>query len=103
VKDAAILDRDGKLLASLRGSADAGTEAFRELAHAIQQVTFEGCRRMDIGSFVRGGLHFAGGGIVFVRRRGTTFTLSFLDPLKHDRASALLEDLVGKVVGGGGA
>ncbi len=103
VKDLVILDREGKTVASVRGAADPQTEAFREMACAVQQVANEGCRRMDIGSFVKGGIYFGGGGVVFVRRRGTTFTLSFGDPLKHDRAATLLEELVQKVVGGGGA
>ncbi len=99
----AILDREGKSLASLRADGGLDPEAFRALAWGIEQVAWGSCRRMDIGSFVRGGVSFPGGGMAFVRRRGTTFALDFQDPLKPDRAAALLEELVVKIVGGAGA
>lgn len=99
----AILDRGGKSLAAIAGETGLDAEAFRELAWGIELVAWGGCRRMDIGSFVRGAVTFPGGGIAFVRRRGTTFALGFLEPMKQDRAAALLEDLVVKIVGGPGA
>ncbi len=99
----AILDREGRSLAAVAGESGLDGEAFRELAWGIELVAWGGCRRMDIGSFVRGSITFPGGGIAFVRRRGTTFALGFLEPMRQDRAAALLEDLVLKIVGGSGA
>ena len=99
----AILDREGRAIASLRADDAPQSEAFREVAWGIVVVAWEGCRRMDIGSFVKGTLSFPGGGISFVRRRGTTFALGFADPMKQERVAALLEDLVLKIVGGAGA
>jgi tetratricopeptide (TPR) repeat protein len=100
VANISVLDREGKAVGSIRAEEAMDVEVFRELAWSIQSVAWESCRRMDIGSFARGAVALPGGGIIIIRRRGTTFAMGFRDPLKHDRASALLEDLVGKVVGG---
>ena len=99
----AILDREGKAIAACVGETGMDKDRFRDMAWAIQSVSWEGCRRMDIGSFTRGALLFPGGGIGFVRRRGTTFALGFAEPMKAEKAATLLEDLVLKIVGGGGA
>lgn len=99
----AILDREGRSISSISSAAGLDPEAFRELAWGVQSVAYEGCRRMDIGSFSRGCLMFPGGGISFVRRRGTTFALGFEEPMKQDRAAVLVDELVLKIVGGGGA
>lgn len=97
-----ILDREGRAVASVRGENPLEGEAFRELAHGVERVAFEACRRMDIGSFVKGSVIVPGGGVCFVRRRGTTFAMLFCDPMKADKAAAFLEDFVSKIVGGGG-
>jgi len=99
----AILDREGRSISSISSAAGLDPEDFRELAWGVQSVAYEGCRRMDIGSFSRGCLMFPGGGISFVRRRGTTFALGFAEPMKQDRAAVLIDELVVKIVGGGGA
>jgi hypothetical protein len=100
VANLAVLDREGRALGSVRSEEAMDLEVFRELAWSVQSVAWESCRRMDIGSFARGSVALPGGGVILVRRRGTTFAMGFRDPLKQDRAAALLEDLVGKVVGG---
>jgi tetratricopeptide (TPR) repeat protein len=99
----AVLDREGKSIAAVRTGGGLEGEAFRDLAWGVESVAWECCRRMDVGSFVRGSVLFPGGGIAFVRRRGTTFALGFEEPMKPDRAAAVLEELVIKIVGGGGA
>lgn len=96
-----IIDREGRAVASVQGENPLEGEAFRDLAHAIERVSYEACRRMDIGSFVKGGVVVPGGGVCFVRRRGTTFALLFSEPMKADRAAAFLEEFVTKIVGGG--
>jgi tetratricopeptide (TPR) repeat protein len=96
-----ILDREGRAVASVRGENPLDGEAFRELAHAVERVAYEACRRMDIGSFVKGSCLVPGGGVAFVRRRGTTFAMLFTEPMKADRAAVFLEDFVSKIVGGG--
>ncbi len=102
LRNLALLDRDGRSIAAI--AADGmEPEAFREFAWGVQSLAYESCRRMDIGSFTRGCLQFPGGAVSFVRRRGTTFALGFGEPMKPERAAALLEDLVLKIVGGGGA
>lgn len=102
LRNLALLDRDGRSIAAI--AADGmEPEAFREFAWGVQSLAYESCRRMDIGSFTRGCLQFPGGAVSFVRRRGTTFALGFREPMKPERAAALLEDLVLKIVGGGGA
>jgi tetratricopeptide (TPR) repeat protein len=99
----AILDREGRSMASIAPGRGLDAEAFRELAWSVQSVAYESCRRMDIGSFSRGCVLLPSGGIALVRRRGTTFALGFDETMKPDRAAAILEDLVMKIVGGGGA
>ena len=86
---------------TIRGENPVEGEAFRELGHGIERVAYEACRRMDIGSFVRGSVIVPGGGLTFVRRRGTTFLMLFAEPMKADRAAAFLEDFGSKIVGGG--
>lgn len=99
----ALLDKEGRSISACTGETGLDKEVFRDLAWSIQSVAYEGCRRMDIGSFSKGCLLFPGGGISFVRRRGTTFAMGFGEPMKPDRAASLLEELVVKIVGGGGA
>lgn len=99
----AVLDREGKILVAVRAEEGLADEAFRDLAWGIQTVAWEGCRRMDVGSCVRGSLLFPGGGVSLIRRRGTTFALGFREPMRKDRAAQILEELVVKIVGGGGA
>jgi tetratricopeptide (TPR) repeat protein len=99
----AVLDKDGKILVAVRAEDGLPDDAFRELAWGMQTVSWEGCRRMDLGSCVRGFLVYPGGGIAFFRRRGTTFALGFREPMRKDRAGVILEELVLKIVGGGGA
>jgi len=95
-----ILDREGRAVASVRGENPLDGDAFRELSHAVERVAYEACRRMDIGSFVKGNCLVPGGGVAFLRRRGTTFAMLFAEPMKADRAAAFLEDFVSKIVGG---
>jgi tetratricopeptide (TPR) repeat protein len=97
----ALLDREGRSIAAVAGQGGLDAEAFRELAWSIQSGAYESCRRMDIGSISYGSLLFPGGGLSLVRRRGTTFALGYSEPMRTDRAAALLEDLVVKIVGGG--
>jgi tetratricopeptide (TPR) repeat protein len=99
----ALLDREGRSIASVANESGLDAEAFREMAWGIETLAYEGCRRMDIGSFSRGCLQLPGGGISFVRRRGTTFALGFGEPMRADKAAALLDELVLKIVGSGGA
>jgi tetratricopeptide (TPR) repeat protein len=96
-----ILDREGRGIASLATPEGLDQDPFRELAGAIQSEANEACRRMDIGTFVRGAVAFPKGGACFVRRRGTTFALLHADPMKGDRAAAFLEEFVVRIVGGG--
>lgn len=103
LRNLSLLDRDGKSIASVASEDGMAQEPFRELAWGVQSLAYESCRRMDIGSFTRGCLQYPGGAVAFVRRRGTTFALGFAEPMKPDRAAAVLEDLVLRIVGGGGA
>ncbi len=101
VLNLAILSRDGTAIASVANPGSMEPEAFRGLAEEVGRVAGEACRRMDIGSFVRGAVQFPHGGAAVIRRRGTTFAVYYGDPMKHDRAVPFLEDLVLKIVGGG--
>jgi len=96
----AILDREGRPVAALHEPSGLAPETFLELARSVQQVAHEACRRMDIGSFVRGSVSLGHSGLSFVRRRGYTFAAHYADPMKADRASAFLDDFAGKIVGG---
>ncbi|MCK6481679.1 MAG: hypothetical protein HUU06_09905 [Planctomycetaceae bacterium] len=98
----AILSREGTVIASVGNEGGMAPEEFRTLTAEVSRVSGEACRRMDIGSFVRGAVRFPHAGAAIVRRRGTTFALFYADPMKHDRAIPFLEDLVLKIVGGGG-
>lgn len=102
VLNLAILDRDGKAVVGVRNEGGIEEEAFRAMAFEIAGAAGEACRRMDIGSFVRGSVAFPSGGAAIVRRRGTTFALFFSDPMKTDRSVPFLDDLVVRIVGGGG-
>jgi hypothetical protein len=96
----AIFDREGKAVAAHHDPSGLAPEAFLALATGIQQVAHEACRRMDIGSFVRGSVSLGKGGLAFVRRRGYTFAIHHADPMKADRAEAFLDEFAGKIVGG---
>lgn len=98
-----LMDRDGRSIAAAFAEEGMEPEAFRGFAWGVQSVAYEGCRRMDIGSFSRGALLFPGGGLSLIRRRGTTIALGFGEAMKPDRAAALLEELVVRIVGGAGA
>ena len=99
ILNVAILDREGKLVTGIRNEGGLEDEAFRLMAFEMAGAAGEACRRMDIGSFVRGAVAFPSGGAALLRRRGTTFALHFGDPLRADRALPALEDLVLKVLG----
>lgn len=101
VLNIAILDREGGTIASHRNEGGMQAEAFRDMVSSVASTAGDACRKMDIGSLVRGTVSFPDGGAAIMRRRGTTFALLFGDPLKKDRAVPLLEDLVGRIVGGG--
>ena len=102
LRNALILDRDNKVVASLEGENAVTRDSFQDLVVQISEVSGEACRRMDIGSFVVGGLQLPEGGAAIHRRRGMTFALLFGDPMKQDRAALQLADLVNRTVGGGG-
>jgi tetratricopeptide (TPR) repeat protein len=101
VLNLAILDRDGKPVAAIRNEGGLEDEAFRSMAFEMAGAAGDACRRMDIGSFVRGTVAFPGGGVALLKRRGTTFALHFGDPLKADKALPALENLVLQILGGG--
>jgi len=102
VLNLAVLDREGRVVASVRNEGGLDEEAFREAIAQVAASAGEACRRMDIGSFARGSVAFPTGGAAIVRRRGTTFAMFFGDPMKQDRALPILEDFVQKMIGGGG-
>jgi hypothetical protein len=95
-----IFDREGKSVAALHDASGLAPETFLALAAGVQQVVHEACRRMDIGTFVRGSVSLGKTGLSLVRRRGYTFAAHYAEPLKPDRAAAFLEQFAGTIVGG---
>jgi len=90
-------------VASCKGDGALEPEAFRALVSEVLAVASDSARRMDIGSFTRGGVQFPeGGGLAIHRSRGLCFAVLYRDPLKRDRAEAIAANLAGKAVGAGG-
>jgi hypothetical protein len=99
VRNLMVLDRAGSNVGSIQGTNSIDKETFRTLAQEIAAVSSGACRRMDIGSLNQGAVRFASGGVALRRQRGLTFILLYDDPLKHERAETLLQDLVVKTLG----
>lgn len=102
VRNIMVLDRAGTVIASIQGSGALDKAMFSKLAADISAVSAGACRRMDIGSLSTGAVRFGTGGIALRRQRGLTFTLLYDEPVKHDRALAILQELVVQTLGAGG-
>lgn len=96
LKNAAILGKDGSVVADHAAPESLPHARFAEIAAALRDAADDASRRMDTGSLVRVDLEGDAGSFVVARVRGLTIALHYGPPLRADRAWEVVEDFAAR-------
>jgi tetratricopeptide (TPR) repeat protein len=96
LKNAALLDKDGAVVADFADVAGLARGQFVELVTAIRDTADDASRRMDTGALARADIEGPGGNLVVVRVRGFTVAALYSDPLRSDAAAEIVQDFVAR-------
>ncbi|MCG3133210.1 MAG: hypothetical protein HMLKMBBP_00331 [Planctomycetes bacterium] len=96
VRNIAVLDRDGDILADHTDGTGPTRRQFCELVTATASVADDASRRMDTGALVRAEVESPSGNVTVVRVRGLTIGVLYSAPLRGERVWELVQDLVAR-------
>jgi tetratricopeptide (TPR) repeat protein len=96
VRNAVLLDHDGKVVAD-HASADAiAKNHFAELIAEVRDAADDAARRMDTGSLVRADIEGPGMNLVVTRVRGLTIGVHYAEPMRSDLAWEIVQDFMAR-------